>query len=158
MKKLLFGLLFTCSTCLCFGQKSLLSYEDLKYMLHNNLQQADTFLTAKGYTATAKNVKAKNRVYTLNIPGGTHVNVSLRADGRRLFMELETNAMEQYDLIKNSISQYIHTTGNIGDVQTYAIKNLGNIYITANDTMPYDPLRKDYVMQIVPDKSITAYD
>ncbi|MDB4926489.1 hypothetical protein [Mucilaginibacter sp.] len=158
MKNLVLAVLLTCSTCVCFGQKSLISYEDLKYILHNNLQRADTFLMAKGYTLTLKNTKTNNRIYTLSIKGGSHVNVSLRADGKRLFMELETNAMEQYDLLNNSISQYIHTKGAIGDIQTYVIKNLCEIYITTNDTMPYDPLKKDYVVQIISDKNITAYD
>ena len=105
MKNLVLAVLLTCSTCVCFGQKNLISYEDLKYILHNNLQKADTFLMAKGYTLALKNTKTNNRVYTLPIKGGTHINVSLRADGKRLFMELETNAMEQYDLLNNSISQ-----------------------------------------------------
>src|SRR5689334_11954444 len=111
MKKILLGILLSCSSCLTFAQQKLISYEDLKYLLHNNIQKADTFLTAKGYTLITKNIKAKNREYTLSIKGGTHVNLSFRADGKRLFLEIETNAMEQYDLINNSISQYIHTAG-----------------------------------------------
>ncbi len=158
MKKLLFVILFTCTASLVFGQKHLISYEDIKYLLHNNLQKADTFLVAKGYILAVKNTKTKNREYTLPIKGGTHITVSLRSDGKKLFMELETNAMEQYDLINNSISQYIHAEGTIGDVQTYAIKDFCNIYITVNEAVPYDPMKKDYIMQIVPDKSVTAYD
>lgn len=158
MKKLLFGILFTCSSCFTFAQQKLISYEDLKYLLHNNIQKADTFLTAKGYTLITKNLKSKNREYTLPIKGGTYVNLSFRVDGKRLFMEIETNAMEQYDLLNNSISQYIHTTGTIGDMQTYNIKDFCNIYITVNESVPYDPMKKDYVMQIIPDKSVTAYD
>lgn len=158
MKKLLLGILFTCTTCLCFGQKNLISYEDLKYLLHNNIMEADTFLMAKGYTLASKNIKTKNREYTLPIKGGTHVNITLRADGKKLYMEIETNELEQYNLINNSISQYLNKEGSIGDVQVYAIKNFCNIYITVSDTMPYDPLKKDYVMQIIPDKNVTAYD
>ena len=158
MKKLLSIIILTCISCVCFAQKNLISFEDLKYLVHNNLQQADTFLVAKGYTSTAKNVKKKNRTYSLDIKGGMRVRLSLRADGRRLFLELETNSVEQYDLINNSISQYIHTAGTIGDIQTYAIKDFGNIYITVNDVAPYNPLKRNYTMQIVSDKSITAYD
>jgi hypothetical protein len=158
MKNLQFTLLLTCCSCFCFAQKSLLSYEDIKYLLHNNLHQADTFLMAKGYTLVQKNIKTNNRQYTLPIKGGTHVTVTMRADGKKLFMELETTAVEQYDLLNSSISQYIHKESTIGDVQIFEIKNLCNIYITVTDTMPYDPLKRDYVMQIIPDKNITAYD
>jgi hypothetical protein len=44
------------------------------------------------------------------------------------------------------------------DVQTYTVKELGNNYITINDTMPYDPMRMDYDIQVVGDKHITAYN
>lgn len=158
MKKFILGVILTCSTCLCFAQKTLIGYEDIKYLVSNNIQRADTFLLAKGFSVKTKNEKKKTREYTLALTDGTHVNVNFRVDGRRLFMELETNSIAQYDLVKNSISQYINTTGNMGDVQTYAVRELGNIYITVNDSQPYNPLRRDYVMQIVPDKSITAYD
>jgi hypothetical protein len=158
MKKLLSAVFFTCTTCVCFGQKNLISYEDLKYLLHNNLQQADTFLMAKGYTLALKNDKTKNREYSMPIKGGTHVNITMRADGKKLYMELETNDISQYELINNSISQYLNKEGSADDAQFYAIKNLCNIYITINDVMPYDPLKKDYVMQITPDKNVSAYD
>jgi hypothetical protein len=127
-------------------------------MLHNNLEQADTFLTAKGYVTIAKSIKTKNRTYKLNIKGGTFVKLTMRADGKKQFIELETNELAQYTLINNSISQYINNEGSIGDIQTYVIKDLCNIYITVNDTQPYDPLKKNYVMQIVPDKNVMAFD
>ena len=157
MKKALFTLLLSCLTCLCLGQKNLISYEDIKFLLHNNLEQSDALLISKGYSTTAKNIKTKNRSYKLSIKGGTFVNLDLRADGKKQFIELETNDLTQYTLINNSISQYINKEGSIGDVQTYFIKDLCSIYITSNDTQPYDPLKRNYLMQIVPDKNITAY-
>ena len=42
-----------------FCQKSLISYEDIKYLLNNNIHQADTFLTAKGYVITKKTTTPK---------------------------------------------------------------------------------------------------
>jgi len=158
MKKLLFSLIFSCPVGLCFGQQNLISYEDIKFLLHNNLAQADTFLTAKGYSITQRNVKTQNRIYQLNLKEGTFIMLTMRADGKKQFIELETNELSQYTLINNSISQYINKEGSIGDVQTYFIKNLCSIYITVNDTRPYNPLRRDYVMQIVPDKHVTAYE
>jgi hypothetical protein len=158
MKKLLIGLLFTCITSLCFGQRNIISYEDIKFLLHNNLGQADTFLVAKGYSTIKKDDKKKTATYRVNINGGTFVSIGLRADGRRQFIELETNDANQYNLVNSSISQYINTEGSIGDVQTYTIKNLCNIYITANDSRPYNPLKRNYLMQIVPDKNVTAFD
>ena len=134
----------------------MISYEDMKYILHNNLLHADTFLMSKGYTLKVKDDKKKTREYTLAIKGGTHVDLTLRADGKRLFIDLETNELGQYNLINNSISQYINKAGSTADVQTYVIKDLCSIYITVNDTMPYDPMKRDYDMQIVADKSVTA--
>ena len=157
MKKLLMGIFFTCTTCLCFGQKNLISYEDLKYLLHNNLQDDDAFLAAKGYKAEI-NDKAKTRENNMQLQGNTHVTLTIRADGKKQYMEIETDDVTQYNLINNSISQYLNKEGSIGDVQTYWVKNLCNIYITVTDTKPYNPLKKDYVMQIVPDKHVTTYD
>jgi predicted house-cleaning NTP pyrophosphatase (Maf/HAM1 superfamily) len=141
-----------------FSQKSLISYEDIKFLLNNNIHQADTFLVAKGYVITKKDNNTKNRKYALTLPGGTHNNISLRVDGKRLFIEIETNELNQYNLIRESISQYLLKDSMAADVQSYAVKELGNIYITVNDTMPYDPMRKDYDIQVVGDKHITAYN
>jgi len=158
MKAILLSLVLVGSAVLCFGQSNLISYEDMKYILHNNLEHADTFLMAKGYTIKSRNEKKKTREYTLLVRGGTHVDLTLRADGKRLFMDLETNELGQYDLINNSISQYLNKASSIGDVQVYTIKDLCTVYITANDSMPYNPLKRDYDMQIVADKNVTAYN
>ncbi len=82
----------------------------------------------------------------------------MRSDGKRLFIEIETNELNQYGLIRESIAQYLIKDSMVVDVQSYSVKDLGNIYITVNDTVPYDPLRKDYDIQIVSDKHITAYN
>jgi len=156
MKVFILGIVLVGSTLLCFGQSSLISYEDIKYTLHNNLQHADTFFMAKGYSIKVKDDKKKTREYVLAIKGGTHVDLILRADGKRLFMDLETNEISQYNLINNSISQYINKAGSTQDIQTYVVKDLCSIYITVNDTMPYDPMKRDYDMQIVADKNVTA--
>jgi hypothetical protein len=42
-----------------FSQKSLISYDDIKYLLNNNIHQADTFLVAKGYIVTKKDNDTK---------------------------------------------------------------------------------------------------
>lgn len=143
---------------LAYSQQKLLSYEDIKYMLHNNLAKNDTFLTAKGYSLQQKDVKKNNRKYSLTLPGSTKSELQLRADGKRINISLETNSYEQYNLLLNSISQFRVKDGSIGDVQTYDVKNLANIYITITDTIPYDPLRKDHDIEIVPYKNITAID
>lgn len=157
MKKLLLLISFTCSVTLSFGQKHLLSYDDLKFLVINNLQKADTFMMAKGYKFTGKNTSAKNRSYQ-SVTGSSHVDVDIRIDGKRMFIEIQTNEVEQYDLIHNSIAQFISKDSVAADVQTYTIKDLGSIYITVNDTTPYDPLKREYDMHVVPDKHITAYN
>jgi len=141
-----------------FSQKSLISYDDIKYLLRNNLHKADTFLVAKGYIIAKKDNANKNRTYSLTMRGGTHSNINLRSDGKRLFMEIETNEVYQYNLIRESISQYIDKNAAVADVQTYLVKDLGSIYITVNDAVPFDALKKDYDIQIVSDRHITAYN
>ena len=158
MKKPLITLIALFFTTLSYGQQKLLSYEDIRFLLHNNLGKADTFLTAKGYTVTNKDMRKNNRKYQLILPGSTKSDVQLRADGKRINIELETNSYEQYVLLLNSISQFRVKDGSIGDVQTYDVKNLANIYIIINDSVPYDALKKDYDIQIVPYKNVTALD
>ncbi len=158
MKHFLFSIIFISCSILCFGQKNLISYDDIKYLLHNNLRQADTFLVAKGYLIAKKDNDNKNRKYTLTMRGGTYTNIGVRSDGKRLFMEIETNEVDQYNLIRESIAQYVNKDTMVADVQSYTVKELGSIYITINDTVPYDALKKDYDIQIVPDKHITAYN
>jgi len=158
MKKPLITLIVLLFATLSYGQQKLLSYEDIRFLLHNNLEKADTFLTAKGYTLAKKDVRKNNRKYELVLSGSTKSEVQLRADGKRINIELETNSYEQYNLLLNSISQFRVKDSNIGDVQAYDVKNLANIYITINDTVPYDALRKDYDIQIVPYKNVTAIE
>ncbi len=157
MKKLSLLLVFIASATFCFGQKNLLSYDDLKYLLINNLQKTDTFMMAKGYQVTVKNNKTNNRTYS-SVSGDSHVDVNVRSDGKRLMIEIETNVLSQYDMIHNSIAQYINKQASTADVQTYVVKDLGSIYITVSDTSPYDPLKREYDIHVVPDKRITAYN
>jgi len=156
MKTILLSIVFVGSALVSFGQSNLVSLEDIRYILHNNLQKADTFLMSKGYATKAKDEKKKTREYILNIKGGTHVDITLRADGKRLFIDLETNDISQYSLINNSISQYINKGSSTPDLQTYVVKDLCTFYITVNDSTPYDPMKRDYDMQIVADKNVTA--
>lgn len=158
MKKVLVTLGMLLISIFGYSQQKLLSYEDIKYLLHNNLAKNDTFLITKGYSLEQKDIKKNNRKYTLSMPGSTKSELQLRADGKRINISLETNSYEQYNLLLNSISQFRVKDGNIGDVQTYDVKNLANIYITITDTVPYDAIKKDYDIEIVPYKNITAVD
>jgi len=157
MKKMVLLVYLALSAAICFGQKHLLSYDDLKFLLINNLQKTDTFMMAKGYTITTKNIRTNNRTYS-SVSGDSHVDINVRQDGKRLLIEIETNILSQYDLIHNSIAQYIDKQSTTVDVQTYQVKDLGSIYITIADTAPYDPLKREYDIHIVPDKRITAYN
>ena len=160
MKKLLLTAILFMSVPLCFAQqqRNLVSYDDLSYVLTNNINKADTFFTAKGYTLAEQNIKKKTRKYVLKMNGGTYANFSLRNDGRRMYVEIETNEPEQYNLIYTSIASYVNKEVTTPEVQAFTVKDLGNIYVMVNDTMPYNPLRRTYTIQIVSDKSITAYN
>lgn len=153
------SIIVTCLIAACsfnsFAQKNLLSYEDIKYLLHNNLNKADTFLSAKGYKQQTVKYAAKNRKYTMAFPGGLNNEVNLRSDGKKIFVSIETNTQEQYNLIKNSIASFKVSSAAGPDTEAYDIKDLGNIYIVLGDNN-IDPLKKDYDIQVVPNKNIAA--
>ncbi|RYE21150.1 MAG: hypothetical protein EOP45_09960 [Sphingobacteriaceae bacterium] len=157
MKKLSTVLLFIFISTSGFAQKQLISYDDLRFILHNSLTQADTFLITKGYSAVTKNDNTKNRKYSITFKDNSYININARSDGRQLFLEIETNYIGQYNLIQESIRQYINRDSMLDDIQTYSVKNLGNIYITVKDTQPYNPLTKDYDIQVVADRRINTY-
>jgi hypothetical protein len=157
MKTIILFMSFFCLSTLSYGQKQLISYEDLKYLIENNLGKADTFLVSKGYTITQINAKKKTRKYAASLQGGTKSQLELRADGRKVFVELETNDISQYNMIHNSIGAFLVTNTSYGDdIQAYNIKDLGTIYISISDTVPYSPIRKDYDIHLVAEKGITA--
>ena len=157
MKKILIGIAALLVSISVFGQQRLLSYEDVNYLIRNNIAGADTFMISKGYTKLAAKPNDKVKKYLLIQPDQTKSEVTLRPDGRRVYISIETNVLEQYNLILNSISQYKTKSAELApDVTSYDVKNLGNIYITISDSVPYNPIRRDYDIQIVPDKNIVA--
>jgi len=158
MKTLILFVSFFCSATLCFAQKELISYEDMKFLVENNLGKADTFLMAKGYLLTSANKKNNTRKFTASFKGGTKSNVEMRADGKRIYVEIATNELSQYNIIQNSIAQFLLKDSMVSDVQTYNVKDLGSIYITINDTVPYSPIRKDYDIHLVAEKNKTSYN
>lgn len=158
MKTFILILSFFCLASVSYAQKQILSYEDLKYLIENNLGKADTFLVAKGYSIKSLNKKNNSRKYTTSMQGGTKSEVEVRADGKKMFVEIATDDISQYNMIHNSIAQFLITSGNTGDVQTYNVKELGSIYITVTDTVPYSPIKKDYDIHLVSDRRITSYN
>ncbi|MBE9660272.1 hypothetical protein [Mucilaginibacter myungsuensis] len=158
MKRIGFILSFLLLSSVGYAQKQLISYEDLKYLIENNLGKADTFFVSKGYTITKQDLKKKTRVYTAKFPGGTKSDINMRADGRKMFVEIETDEIAQYNMIHNSIAAFLIKNGELADVETYKIKELGNIYIMVKDKFPYSPIRKDYDIHLVADKNIMSYN
>jgi hypothetical protein len=158
MKTLILFMSFFCASFISYAQKQIISYEDLKYLLENNLGKADTFLTAKGYTLIKLNKKTNNRTYLVSMTDGTKSAISLRSDGKRNYVEIDTDDISQFNMIHNSVEQFLITNGNFADVQTYEVKDLGTIYISINDTLPYSPIRKDYDLHLVANKNITSYN
>jgi len=158
MKKALLSLLLSAFAYTGFAQGKLISYEEIQFMMHNNINRDDSLLLGKGYTQKAKNEKKRTREYTLATNRGTFINLSLRADGRRLFMELSTNDIQQHDVLMSSITQYPYKKENMGDMDLYILKDLATIYVTQTENVPYDPMKKNYLIQIVPDKNVMAFD
>lgn len=151
-------MLFLLAAKFCSAQANLISYDDVNYLLHNNINKADIFFVAKGYTLVKKNEKKNLREYKLSITGGTYVDANIRADGKRMFMEIVTTDLAQYTMIYNSIEQYVDKRNTTVDVQAFKVKDLGDIYVMINDVIPYNPIRREYYIRIVSDKSITAYN
>ncbi len=158
MKKILITAILSCLTYVGFAQGKLISYEEIQFMLHNNINRDDSLLLSKGYTQKSKNEKKRTREYTLATNRGTFINLTLRADGRRLFMELSTNDIQQHDVLMSSIGQYPHKKETMGDMDIYVLKDLGSIYVTQTENVPYDPMKKNYLIQIAPEKNVMAYD
>jgi hypothetical protein len=158
MKTLIVLLSFFCIASTSFAQKQAISYEDLKYMIENNLGKTDTFLVSKGYTITKIDKKKNNRSYTVHLPGGTNSEVSVRADGKKIFIEIDTDDISQYNMIYNSIAQFVTANSAGQDIQTFNVKDLGTVYIHTADTVPYSPIRKDYDIHLVADKNIMSYN
>jgi hypothetical protein len=158
MKKILITAIISCLAYTGFAQGKLISYEEIQYLLHNNINRDDSLLLAKGYTQTEKSEKKKTRLYTLNTPRGTFIRLNMRADGRRMFLELETNDIQQHDVLMSSIGQYPHKTETMGDMEIYILKDLCSIYVTQTENVPYDPMKKNYLIQIAPEKNVMAYD
>jgi hypothetical protein len=158
MKKILITAIISCLAYTGFAQGKLISYEEIQYLLHNNINRDDSLLLGKGYTQKAKNEKKRTREYTLATTRGTFINLILRADGRRLFMELSTNDIQQHDVLMSSIGQYPHKTETMGDMDIYILKDLCSIYVTQTENVPYDPMKKNYLIQIAPEKNVMAFD
>ncbi len=158
MKTLTFLLSFLCLGTICYAQKQLISYEDMKYIIENNLGKTDTFLVTKGYAITKVNIKKNTREYEVTLQGGTKSNISVRADGKKIYMEIQTNDISQYNMIYNSIAQFVVKDSGSPDMQVYNIKELGTIYIQIADSVPYNPIRKDYDIHLVANRNITSYN
>jgi len=156
MKKIIFLVVLMATASGVFAQTNLLSYDDIQFMLQNNLARNDTFLVAKGYVSMNAKPKKNSKKFTLALPNNTYNNVELRLDGRKIFIEIETNALQQYDMIKNSIASYKVSSEAGPDTEAYHVKDLGNIYVLITDAVPYNPLKRVYEIQIAPDKQYTA--
>jgi hypothetical protein len=158
MKKLLLMLIIFSSALLCHAQQQLLSYEDLSFIIGNNLQKTDDMMLSKGYAPVNKKLKPGIKKYTKNFTDGSQSDIEIRADARKISVYIATDELEQYNLLNNSISPFILAKEYQGDVLIYKVKDLGNLYITVTDKVPFNPIKKDYDIQLVSDKNITAYN
>jgi len=157
MKKILVLVSLCLSSFLCHAQQNLLGYDDFVYLINNNLQKADDFMQSKGYDKIPVK-KAGNLKYHLSISGGTTSDVEIRADGKRLYIYIATDELQQLNLVNNSITLFLLSKEENSGITNYKVKDLGNIYIMINEKVPFSPIRKDYDIRIVSDKNITAYN
>jgi len=156
IKKLLLLTALCCFTALAYGQQKFLSYDDLVYLETNNLQKAGNFMQSKGYSPL-KSKKQGNLKFTLQ-SGVNTSQVEIRSDGRRVYIYIATDEIQQFNLLYNSILPYLESTEENSGITIYKVKDLGIIYTTSNDKVPYSPIKRDYDISIVSDKNITAYN
>lgn len=156
MKKIFLLTAFCIITVLSYAQQKFLSYEDIVYLETNNLHKIDDFMQSKGYSAV-KTKKQGNLKYMLTSAGNTS-EVEIRSDGKRVYIYIATDEIQQLNLLNNSIEPYLLSKEENSGILTYKVKDLGNIYITSNDKVPYNPIKRDYDIRIVSDKNITAYN
>lgn len=158
MKSIILLMSFFCLTTLVHAQSQLISYDDLHFLIENNLGKADTFLVAKGYTLAGTDTEKKTQKFTATFDAGTKSEIDMRADGKRIYIEIITDEISQYNMIRNSILQFLIKDEENVDIQTYEVKHLGTIYITVRDKVPYSPIRKDYDIHLVAQKNKVSYD
>lgn len=113
-------------------------------------------MQSKGYSAV-KTKKQGNLKYILTSAGNTS-EIEIRSDGKRVYIYIATDEIQQLNLLNNSIEPYLSSKEENSGILTYKVKDLGNIYITSNDKVPYNPIKRDYDIRIVSDKNITAYN
>ena len=156
MKKILLLAALCCITLLSYAQQKFLSYEDLAYLETNNLHKINEFMQQKGYSSSATK-KLGTLKFTLQSNGNSS-EVEIRADGRRLYIYIVTDEIQQVNLLNNSIQPYLLSTEETSGVTILKVKDLGIIYTTVNDKVPYSPIKRDYDFSIVSENNTTAYN
>jgi len=156
MKKVFLLAVLSFVTALSYAQQKFLSYEDLLYLETNNLQKANNFMQSKGYSPL-KSKRQGNLKFTLQSAGNTS-EVEIRSDGKRVYIYITTDEIQQFNLLYNSIQPYLESMEENSGITIYKVKDLGVIYATSNDKVPYSPVKRDYDISIVSDKNITAYN
>jgi hypothetical protein len=156
MKKILLLAALCCITLLSYAQQKFLSYEDLVYLETNNLHKINDFMQQKGYlSSTTKNQRTLKFILQSN---GNSSAVEVRADGRRLYIYIATDEIQQVNLLDNSIQPYLQSTEETSGVTILKVKDLGIIYTTVNDKVAYSPIKRDYDFRIVSENNTTAYN
>ncbi|WP_342645071.1 hypothetical protein [Mucilaginibacter sp. CSA2-8R] len=139
------------------AQQKLLAYDDFVYIINNNLQKSDDFMISKGYTKV-KTKKQGNQKYHLDLPGNSTSDVEIRVDGRRIYIYVATDELQQLNLVNNSIAPFLLSKEDISGITNYRVRDLGNVYEQIIDKVPFNPIKKDYDIRIVSDKNITTYN
>jgi hypothetical protein len=156
MKKLFLLLALCCITALAYAQQQFLSYEDIVYLETNNLQKINDFMQSKGYS-TIKTKKQGTLKFALQ-SGGNTTDIEIRSDGKRVYIYIATDEIQQVNLLNNSIQPYLQSTEENSGITIFKVKDLGIIYTSSNDKVPYSPIKRDYDIRIVSDSNITAYN
>ncbi|UEG55081.1 hypothetical protein LLH06_08910 [Mucilaginibacter daejeonensis] len=162
MRRILAISMFCLTALACKAQQKLISYDDMVYLITNNLQHDDQFMLSKGYISKNKKAigtKTTGSIkYELSLPGGSTSEVEIRADGRRVYIYIATDEIQQVNLVINSIEPFVLSKDESSGILNYKVKDLGNIYYTSTDKMPYNPIKRDHDIRIVSDKAITTYN
>jgi len=157
MKKALLFWALSLAALASHAQQKLLAYDDFVFIINNNLQKSDDFMVSKGYTKV-KTKKQGNQKYHLDLPGNNTSDVEIRIDGRRIYIYIATDELQQLNLVNNSIAPFLISQEDISGITNYRVRDLGNVYEQIIDKVPFNPIKKDYDIRIVSDKNITTYN
>lgn len=104
IKTVLTGI-FSFTIVMCSAQKQLLTYQDLQYVMQNNIPSISSFLQQKDYHLQPSFGDNETRFFTL-FADIDYTDISVKANSRHTIVHLSTTDLAQVDLIQKALVNY----------------------------------------------------